>query len=157
MSGDVRLVDLAELIADGLLHLQPPDRAALEVSLDAARRDLDAASANVAAFPAWAETIFYEAGLRCARAIVGAGGYRISSERGHVTAIDAADALTGGSHHAIFVRLHRMRRTRHEFLYQSRPDPSRTDLDRAARDVERLVEVAASAVARTVGPAPPPE
>ena len=82
------------------------------------------------AFPAWAEAIFYEAGLRCARAIVGAAGYRIASERGHVTAIDAADTLTGGSHHPIFVRLHRMRRTRHEFLYETRPAPSRTDLDR---------------------------
>jgi hypothetical protein len=141
-------VDLAELIADGLLHLQPPDRAALQASLDAARRDIDAANANVADFPAWAEAIFFEAGLRSARAIVGAAGYRISSERGHVTAIDAADTLTGGSHHPILVRLHRMRRTRHEFLYETRPDPSRTDLDRAARDVERLVEVAASALAR---------
>ena len=103
------------------------------MSLDAARRDIEAATANVGAFPAWAEAIFYEAGLRCARAIVGAAGYRISSERGHVTAIDAADTLTGGSHHPIFVRLHRMRRTRHEFLYETRPAPSRTDLDRAAR------------------------
>ena len=105
-----------------------------------------------ATFPAWAEAIFYEAGLRCARAIVGAAGYRISSERGHVTAIDAADTLTGGSHHPVFVRLHRMRRTRHEFLYETRPDPSRTDLDRAARDVDRLVDVAASAVARIAAP-----
>ncbi len=90
--------------------------------------------------------MFYEAGLRCARAIVAAAGFRIATERGHVTAIDAADALTNGSHHPIFIRLHRMRRTRHEFMYETRPDPSRQDLERAARDVERLVEVAASAI-----------
>lgn len=149
MSGDVRLVDLAELLADGLLRLQVPDRTALDASLDAARHNIRAAAANVTTFPSWAEAMFYEAGLRCARAIVGAAGYRISAERGHVTAIDAADALTGGSHHPIFVRLHRMRRTRQEVLYETRPDPSRQDLDRAARDVERLLEVAGSAVART--------
>ena len=149
MTGEVRLVDLAELIADGLLRLQAPDRSALDASLEAARRDIEAAEANVESFPAWAEAMFYEAGLRCARAIVGAAGYRISAERGHVTAIDAADALTAGSHHPIFVRLHRMRRTRQEVLYETRPDPSRQDLDRAARDVARLLEVAGSAVART--------
>jgi hypothetical protein len=148
VTGEIRLVDLAELLADGLLRLQPPDRAALDASLGAAARDVEAAKANVETFPAWAETMFYEAGLRCARAVVAAAGYRISTERGHVTAIDAADALTAGSHHPIFVRLHRMRRTRHEFMYETRPDPSRTDLDRAARDVERLLEVALSAVAR---------
>ena len=42
-----------------------------------------------------------------------------------------------------------MRRTRQEVLYETRPDPSRQDLDRAARDVARLLEVAGSAVART--------
>ena len=141
-----RLVDLAELIADGLLRLQPPDRAALEGSIGAAERDVEAARANASTFPAWAETMFYEAGLRSARAIVGAAGYRVAAERGHVTAIDAADALTAGAHHPIFVRLHRMRRTRHEFMYETRPDPSRQDLERAAHDVTQLIEVATVAV-----------
>ena len=148
---ELRLVDLAELLADGLLRLQPPDREALDASLEAAARDIEAASANVESFPSWAEAMFYEAGLRCARAIVAAAGFRIATERGHVTAIDAADALTTGSHHPIFIRLHRMRRTRHEFMYETRPDPSRQDLERAARDVERLVEVAASAVGQITG------
>ena len=142
-----RLADLAELIADGLLRLQPPDKAALEQSLEAAARDVEAARANVEDFPSWAEAMFYEAGLRSARAIVGAAGYRVAAERGHVTAIDAADALTTGAHHVIFIRLHRMRRTRHEFMYETRPEPSRQDLDRAERDVEALIGLATTAVA----------
>ena len=81
MSGELRLVDLAELLADGLLRLQPPDRAALDASLEAAARDIEAAGANVEPFPSWAEAMFYEAGLRCARAIVAAGGFRIATER----------------------------------------------------------------------------
>ena len=144
---DPRLADLAELIADGLLRLQPPDKAALEQSLEAAARDVEAARANVEDFPSWAEAMFYEAGLRSARAIVGAAGYRVAAERGHVTAIDAADALTAGAHHVVFIRLHRMRRTRHEFMYETRPEPSRQDLDRAERDVEALIGLATTAVA----------
>ena len=142
-----RLADLAELIADGLLRLQPPDKAALEQALEAAARDVEAARANVGDFPSWAEAMFYEAGLRSARAIVGAAGYRVATERGHATAIDAADALTSGAHHVIFIRLHRMRRTRHEFMYETRPEPSRQDLDRAERDVEALIGLATTAVA----------
>ena len=141
-----RLVDLAELIADGLLRLQAPDRTGLEGSIEAAERDVEAARANIEDFPAWAEAIFYEAGLRAARVIVGAAGYRVATERGHVTAIDAADALTRGTYHTVFIRLHRMRRTRHEFLYETRPDPSRQDLDRADRDVTSLIELAAFAL-----------
>jgi hypothetical protein len=84
----------------------------------------------------------YEAALRCARVVVQATGYRIAAERGHVTAIDAADAVTQGRHHRIFVRLHRMRRTRHDFMYETSPDPSTQDLDQAAKDVAALIEIA---------------
>lgn len=90
--------------------------------------------------------MLYEAGLRCARAIVQAAGYRIAADRGHVTAIDAADALTG-AHHRLFVRLHRMRRHRHEFMYESAPEPSPGDLEQGRQDVEALLRVADKAVA----------
>lgn len=137
---------IGELIADGRLRLQPADSAALEDVLAAARGDLAAAASNTDAFPAWAETMMYEAGLRCARVIVQAAGYRIGTDRGHVTAIDAADDLTGGRHHRRFVRLHRMRRRRHEFVYETGPDPSRGDLEQARSDVEALLDVAEAAV-----------
>lgn len=99
---------IADLVAAGRLRAQEPDPDALEESLNLAERDLDAAAANRDRFAPWAETMLYEAGLRAARAIVMAAGYRISADRGHVTAIDAADALTDGRHHRIFVRLHRL-------------------------------------------------
>lgn len=67
--------------------------------------------------------MLYEAGLRSARAIVQAHGFRISSHRGHVAAIDAADALTVGRHHRTFVRLHRMRRMRHDFAARNMAQP----------------------------------
>lgn len=81
--------------------------------------------------PSWAETMLYEASLRAARVIVQAAGFRIATDRGHVTAIDAADALTDGDHHRRFVRLHRMRRMRHEFMYETRHPPSAADLAQA--------------------------
>ncbi len=147
MTGSGSLPEIGEYVADGRLRLQMPDEGALSGVIAAARKDLSAAASNRTAFPAWAETMLYEAGLRCARVIVQAAGYRITADRGHITAIDAADTLTATVHHRLFVRLHRMRRQRHDFIYQTAPDPSPGDLDQGRRDVEALVQLAEKAVA----------
>ena len=141
-----RLVTIEELVIDGRLRPQRPDIFGLPKMLEAAARDLEAAAANDQIFPSWAMSMRYEAGLRCARVIVQAAGYRIAADRGHVTAIDAADSLTQGRHHLTFVRLHRMRRTRHEFMYEVGADPSMQDLELARRDVLRLIGLARTAV-----------
>jgi hypothetical protein len=139
------------LLADGRVRTAQADFDALEATLVAAERDI-AASAEVAAqHPGWSEAMLYEAGLRSARAIVQAHGFRISSHGGHVAAIDAADALTVGRHHRTFVRLHRMRRMRHDFMYETAPEPSRQDLDQAERDVTSLIAIARQAVAANRG------
>ena len=83
--------------------------------------------------------------------IVQAAGFRIAADRGHVTAIDTADALTDGVHHRPFLRLHRMRRMRREFMYQTRHPPSAADLAQARLDVEALLAVAAAAIAAATG------
>lgn len=108
---------------------QAPDRTALEATIDGAERDVVAADANFNTFGPWADAMLYEAGLRSARVIVQAAGFRIDAgARAHVTAIDAADTLTGPEHHFIFVRLHRMRRRRNDFMYGTSADPTAEDL-----------------------------
>ena len=111
-------------------------------------RDVEAAAANESRFASWAETMLYEAGLRAARAIVMAAGYRIAVDRGHVTAIDAADALTDGRHHRVFVRLHRLRRRRHEFMYETAADPGAQELATAREDVKNLIALARRRIGR---------
>lgn len=133
---------LAELIAAGRLRPQEPDDDALMETLELAERDLEAAAANTDQFAPWAETMLYEAGLRAARVIVMAGGYRIAADRGHVTAIDAADALTSHRHHRIFVRLHRLRRRRHEFMYETPAEPGGQELSTARADITQLIGIA---------------
>jgi hypothetical protein len=146
VTDSIDLPEIGDLVADGRLRPSRPDATVLREVIDAAGRDLEAARSNKGAFPAWSETMLYEAGLRCARVIVQAAGYRVAADRGHVTAIDAADALTAGRHHRRFVRLHRMRRWRHEFMYGTNPDPSPGDLEQAERDVLALLRVARATV-----------
>jgi hypothetical protein len=134
--------DLAELVSTGRLRLLDPDFVTLREMLVLAERDTEAALANEDRFAPWAEAMLYEAGLRAARVIVMAAGYRISADRGHVTAIDAADALTAGRHHRIFVRLHRLRRRRHEFMYETPTDPGQQELSTARADVQELIVLA---------------
>lgn len=143
-----RRPNVADLVAEGRLRPQESDPNTLAETLDLAERDLEAAAANKERFAPWAETMLYEAGLRAARAIVMATGYRISADRGHVTAIDAADALTDGRHHRIFVRLHRLRRRRHEFMYEAAAEPGAQELATAREDVEALIELARARLGR---------
>lgn len=140
-------VSVEGLIAAGRLVPQAPDAPALTLVLGAAALDVTASDANLGEFSPWAETMLYEAGLRAARVIVQAAGYRIDAGLGaHVTAIDGADAITGRAHHPVFVRLHRMRRRRHDFMYETAADPTERDLAQARADVESLIEVARRAV-----------
>lgn len=138
--------DIEDLIAQARVRTARPDGDALQAALASALDDIAAANEIQERHPAWAEAMLYEAGLHCARTVVQASGYRISAQGGHVAAIDAADSLTGGEHHRLFVRLHRMRRMRHDFMYETAPDPSIQDLDQAHRDVEALLVVARKAV-----------
>lgn len=97
---------VTRLVAEGRLIAQEPDKRALVETLDGAERDIEAADANLASFSPWSDAMLYEAGLRAARAIVAAGGFRIDAGAGaHKSTVDAADALTDGRHHAIFVSL----------------------------------------------------
>jgi hypothetical protein len=135
------------LVAEGRLVPQAPDRVALETTLAGARRDVKAADANIEKFSPWSDAMLFEAGLRSTRAIVQAAGYRIDAGAwAHVTTIDAADALTDGVHHLIFVRLHRMRRRRKEFMYGTSPEPTASDLAQARSDVLTMIELARAAV-----------
>ena len=138
---------IEDMLDAGRLVTQASDRLALAQVIGSAERDVLAADANIATFSPWADAMLYEAGLRAARVIVQAAGYRIDAGAGaHVTAIDAADAVTGRTHHTVFVRLHRMRRRRNNFMYETTPDPSELDLTQARGDVRSLIEVAKLAV-----------
>jgi hypothetical protein len=138
---------VVDLVAERRLVQQEPDRTTLAAVLTNAERDIAAADANRSGFSPWTEVMLYEAGLRCSRIIVQAAGYRIDAGAGaHRTAIDAADALTGRARHTVFVRLHRMRRRRNEFMYETAADPTEQDLAQARRDVVLLHEVARKAL-----------
>lgn len=134
-------------MADGRLVPQPPHRATLGASLDAARRDLQAAEATRADYAPWADAMLYEAGLRAARAIVLAAGYRVDAAKGaHAVAIDAADVLTQEQQHPVFTRLQRMRRRRNDFMYEAGADPTETDLAQARVDVLVVLGLADAAI-----------
>jgi hypothetical protein len=122
------LADLGQLVAQSRLRPQQPNLRAQQAVIQAAEHDIEASDAMRDTAPSWAQTMLYEAGLRCSRVIVQAAGYRIAADRGHMTAITAADTLTSGSHHRLFVRLDRMRRTRHDFMYEIGREPSSDEL-----------------------------
>ena len=139
---------IEKLIEESRLVAQAPDKSALAALLEEAEHDIVAADANLLTFGSWADAMLYESGLRSARAIVQAAGYRIvACDRAHVTTIDAADALTGGAHHAAFIRLHRMRRRRNEFMYAATAEPTASDTQQARQDASLLSSVARQAVA----------
>lgn len=142
-------------ITDGRLRAQRSDVFTLEQMLDAARRDLDAADKMLEESRSWTEAILYEAGLRCARVIVQAAGWRIAADRGHQTAIDAADGITQDRQHRRLLRLHRMRRVRHEVMYEVGREPSQSDIEQARRDVVALIAEAEAAIGRIALPESP--
>jgi len=141
------LPSIEALVAEGRLLPQPPDPATRRASLDAARRDVQAAEATRVDYASWADAMLYEAGLRAARAIVLAAGYRVDAAKGaHAVAIDAADVLTQERQHPVFTRLQRMRRRRNDFMYEASVDPTETDLEQARLDILVVLSLADAAL-----------
>ncbi|GAI03799.1 unnamed protein product [marine sediment metagenome] len=104
------------------------------------RKDLQTSKANLAIDKEWSYAIAYHAVLRAGRALMMSFGYRPRGRDQHTTVVRFTSIVFGDQLKDLIRKFDRMRRKRHDFIYEpDRPVP-RQEAEKSIKDAEALVK-----------------
>lgn len=112
-------MDFESLLRDHRIKRVTPDQRQISKQLGRASIDLQTASELCAIDRTWCFTIAYQAMIRAGRAFMFSQGYLPTSMNSHITVIDFVRDAFGSQTASLVLRFERMRRKRHDFLYDS--------------------------------------
>ena len=136
-----------EYIKRNLIKKTKPDFKQIRVQLSRAEKDLETAEKVKAIDKTWAYTICYHSMIRASRALMFSFGYLPTNINTHKTLIDFVKKVLGDKYSVLIEKFNRMRRTRHEFIYESKNGISAEQVDNSISDaklmtaeIEKLIE-----------------
>jgi len=104
------------------------------------KKDLQTSKANLTIDKEWSYTIAYHAMLRAGRALIMSFGYRPRGRDQHATVVRFTTVVFGDKFKDLIRNFDRMRRKRHDFIYEpNRPIP-RQESEQSIKDAEVLVK-----------------
>lgn len=108
-----------KFLRDKLIKKQRPDFKQISHQLQRALKDLKTAEANLEIDLTWAYTIAYHSMIRGSRALMYSKGYLPTAKNSHKTIVEFTKLILGDEYHSLVSRFNRMRRRRHDFIYDS--------------------------------------
>jgi uncharacterized protein (UPF0332 family) len=136
-------MNFERFIKENLVKKQQPDFDQIAGQLKRAHKDLKTAKSVLAGDPTWAFTISYHAMLRAGRAIMFSKGYLPTATQSHKTIVEFTKAILGPEYENIVSRFSRMRRQRHNFIYDSQNhitvSEAKSAVDTAANLLEKII------------------
>jgi len=106
-------------LKDRLIKKQAPDHDQITKQLSRASKDLRTAEALSSIDRIWSFTIAYHAMIRAGRAFMFAKGYLPTTLNPHKTIVEFTREALGAHYGDLILRFDRMRRKRHDFIYES--------------------------------------
>lgn len=104
------------------------------------RQDLQTSKSNLSIDEAWSYAIAYNAMLRAGRSLMMSFGYRPLGKDQHATVVRFTSIVFGNEFKKLIHKFDRMRRKRHNFIYEpNRPIP-RQEAEQAIKDAEELLK-----------------
>lgn len=108
--------------------------------LSRSRQDLQTSKFNLSIDEAWSYAIAYHAMLRAGHSLMMSFGYRPLGKDQHATVVRFTSIVFGNEITDLIHKFDRMRRKRHDFIYEpNRPIP-RQEAEQAIADAEELVK-----------------
>ena len=108
-----------KFLKDNLIKKEKPDFKQITYQLKRAQKDLKTAEANMPIDLTWAFAIAYHAMMRASKALMYSKGYLPTAKRSHKTIVELTKLILGNEYADIINRFSRMRRRRHDFIYDS--------------------------------------
>jgi uncharacterized protein (UPF0332 family) len=134
-----------KFLRDNLIKKEKPDFAQIVHQLKRAEKDLKTAESNLSIDLTWAFAIAYHAMMRASKALMYSRGYLPTAKRSHKTIVDLTRLILGDEYEAVISRFSRMRRRRHDFIYDSRNHitihEAKLSIETAGRLIARIEEL----------------
>lgn len=120
-----------------------PDFSQISVQMARALKDLKTAEANLEIDLTWSLTIAYHAMIRAGRALMFSRGFLPTANQSHKTIVEFTRVILGDKYHDIVARFNRLRRRRHDFIYESENhvtnEEAKVSLDTARKLVAEII------------------
>jgi uncharacterized protein (UPF0332 family) len=136
-----------KLLKDHLIKKQNPDLEQIKTQLKRARKDLLTAEAVVTIDLTWSFAIAYHAMMRAGRALMFSQGYLPTTKSSHKTIMEFTRLSLGDEYQDLLLRFNRMRRKRHDFIYDSQNHTTLSEARSAISTAKELIEKIAALVA----------
>lgn len=136
-----------KLLEDHFIKKQNPDLEQIKTQLKRARKDLLTADAVVPIDQTWSFAIAYHAMIRAGRALMFSHGYLPTTKSSHKTIMEFMRLSLGDEYQDLLLRFNRMRRKRHDFIYDSQNHITESEVRSALRTAKELIEKVAALVA----------
>lgn len=130
-----------KFIQDNLIKKQTPDFNQISQQIRRSLKDLDTAKANLEIDLTWSYTIAYHAMIRAGRALMFSKGYLPTIKNSHKTIVEFTLLILGDEYKYITGKFNRMRRRRHDFIYDSENHIT-------AKEAKTSIEVAKKLIGR---------
>lgn len=137
---------IEDLEAEGLIRPLAIDPTRVEGALVIAHRDLGVARDLLASSSDWAFTVAYNAVLQAGRALMFAKGYRPEGSNQHVSVVRFGGEFLSPDQIQWFER---MRRKRHQSVYDSAGSVSEREAEHAVKKAEEIVQAIEEILHRT--------
>jgi len=132
-----------KFLKDNLIKKEKPDFKQIAYQLKRAQKDLMTAEANLSIDLTWAFAIAYHAMIRASKALMYSKGYLPTAKRSHKTIVELTKLILGNEYESIIGRFSRMRRRRHDFIYDSKnnitPHEAKTSIETAKKLIDEIV------------------
>ena len=109
-----------KFLRDKLIKKQTPDFKQIEYQIKRAQKDLKTAESILSIDLTWAFAIAYHSMMRASKALMYSKGYLPTVKRSHKTIVEFAKLSLRSEYENLIGRFNRMRRQRHDFIYDSK-------------------------------------
>lgn len=138
-------VNYGRFLKDNLIKKQKPDFKQIAYQIERALKDLKTAEANLKIDLTWSLTIAYHAMIRAGRALMYSNGYLPTAKRTHKTIVEFTKLILGYDYGALVSKFNRLRRKRHDFIYDSKNhithSEAKSSLDTAKMLIDKIVDL----------------
>jgi uncharacterized protein (UPF0332 family) len=94
----------------------------------------------------WSFAIAYHAMIRAGRALMFSRGYLPTAKNSHKTIMEFAGLILGDEYHDLMLRFNRMRRKRHDFIYDSQNHTTAFEAKSAIETAKKFINKITSLV-----------
>ena len=139
-------MDYENLLRDRLIKAQKPDLEQIRSQLHRAAKDLKTAESVIPIDLTWGFAIAYHAMIRAGKALMFSRGFLPTTKNSHKTIMEFTGFVLGDEYQDLLLRFNRMRRKRHDFIYDSQNHTTESEARGALHTAKELIDKIAALI-----------